>query len=266
MSSSLPVATREPSGLKAAAHTLALWPASDASSLPLFPSHSFLGSVARQIVWDVEGNSVKALSRVPWSGVHNEGGSVGNGASVPRRNFLRIDASDTLELSKIALEHFTGTLTDRHASLITDDLPIRASFSNPAAGVALSMGTLTIATTATGAGSVTLSDGVLTASYTFSNGDLVAAITSGAATAINASTGYRAAQDSGAAGVITIYYQGDRYARRLTSTITAAVGTTATEDISAPIVVSSRVFYFSPGSTFAPSDGPTPPPFLECAR
>lgn len=122
----------------------------------------------------------------------------------------------------------TVTLTDRHASLITDDLPIRASFSNPAAGVALSMGTLTIATTATGAGSVSLSDGVLTASYTFANGDLVAAITAGASAAINNSTGYRAAQDSGAAGVITLYHRDDRFARRLTATITAAVGTTAT--------------------------------------
>jgi len=70
--------------------------------------HRLLGSVARQIVWNVEGSRVTTLSRVPWSGVHNEGGSVGNGATVPKRNFLRIDASDTLELSKIALEHFTG--------------------------------------------------------------------------------------------------------------------------------------------------------------
>ena len=71
--------------------------------------HKLLGSVARQITWSVEGNTVKALSRVPWSAVHNDGGSVGNGATVPQRNFLRIDASDKQELSKIALEHFTGT-------------------------------------------------------------------------------------------------------------------------------------------------------------
>ena len=121
----------------------------------------------------------------------------------------------------------TVTLTDRHASAITDDMPIRVWPSNPSWGGAVSMGTLTIATTASGAGSVTLSDGVNTASYTFANGDLVAAITAGAATAINASTGYRAAQDSGAAGVITLYHLPDHYARRLSSTITAAVGTTA---------------------------------------
>ena len=71
--------------------------------------HRLLGSVARQITWNVEGTKVTTLSRVPWSGVHNEGGSVGNGATVPQRNFLRIDASDKQELSKIALEHFTGT-------------------------------------------------------------------------------------------------------------------------------------------------------------
>ena len=121
----------------------------------------------------------------------------------------------------------TVTLTDRHASLITDDMPIRVWASNPAWGGAVSMGTLTIATTATGAGSVTLSDGVNTGSYTFANGDLVAAIGTGAATAINSGTGYRAAVDAGNAGVVTLYYSADRYARRLSSTITAAVGTTA---------------------------------------
>lgn len=64
----------------------------------------------RQIVWDVQGvQVVKAMSKVPWSGAHNEGGAVGNGATVPERNFLRIDASDKVELSKIALQHFTGS-------------------------------------------------------------------------------------------------------------------------------------------------------------
>ena len=122
----------------------------------------------------------------------------------------------------------TVTLTDRHASAITDDMPIRVWASNPAWGGAVSMGTLTLATTASGAGSVTLSDGVNTASYTFANGDLVAAITLATATAINASTGYRAAVDAGNAGVVTLYYRDDRYARRLSASITAAVGTTAT--------------------------------------
>ena len=72
--------------------------------------HRLLGSVARQIVWDVQGvQVVKTMSKVPWSGVHNEGGTAGNGAQIPERSFLRIDASDTVELSKIALQHFTGS-------------------------------------------------------------------------------------------------------------------------------------------------------------
>lgn len=71
--------------------------------------HKLLGSVARQIVFNVDSaTSVKTLSRVPWSKVHNEGGAVGNGASVPARVFLRLDATDMAKLSDIALEHFTG--------------------------------------------------------------------------------------------------------------------------------------------------------------
>ena len=127
-----------------------------------------------------------------------------------------------------SLNSATVTITDRHASATTDDLPIKVSFSNPSAGVAVSMGTVTVATTATGAGTVSLTDGVLTASYGFANGDLIGAITPAFTAAINAGMGLRAAADAGNAGVITLYYLDDRHARRLTSTITAAVGTTAT--------------------------------------
>ncbi len=72
--------------------------------------HKLLGSVARQIVFNVvdSATSVKTLSRVPWSKVHNEGGAVGNGASVPARVFLRLDATDMAKLSKIAEDHFMG--------------------------------------------------------------------------------------------------------------------------------------------------------------
>ncbi len=42
---------------------------------------------------------VAAASKVPWSGVHNEGGTVGNGAVMPERRFLWLSAKlmDTAE-------------------------------------------------------------------------------------------------------------------------------------------------------------------------
>ena len=67
--------------------------------------HKLLGSVARQITWNVEGNRVTTMSRVPWSDVHNKGGAVGNGATVPEREFLYLEPGDLAEMNKIALQH-----------------------------------------------------------------------------------------------------------------------------------------------------------------
>ena len=121
----------------------------------------------------------------------------------------------------------TVTLTDKHASATTDDLPIRVWFSNPAAGVAVSCGTLTLATDATGAGSVVLTDGVTSASDTIANTDTPTTTAAQLTVQINAATGYRAAVDGGNAGAITIYYRDDRYARRLSASVTGSPGTTA---------------------------------------
>lgn len=62
-----------------------------------------LGLVARQIQWEVQGESVKDLSRVPWSDVHNSGGAAGHGASQPPRPFLLITAADRDELRLIVV-------------------------------------------------------------------------------------------------------------------------------------------------------------------
>lgn len=122
----------------------------------------------------------------------------------------------------------TVTLTDKHGSSITDDVPIRVWFSNPGAGAAVILGTLTFANNATGAGSATLSDGVNTASDTLANNDTPATTAQGMRDSINTLTGYRAALANPATGVVTIYARDDRYARRLSATITAGIGTTAT--------------------------------------
>ena len=70
--------------------------------------HKMLGVVARSIVFRTEGTGVSDMSRVPWSGAHNEGGSVGNGATVPARPFLFISSDDRRTLAQIALEHMLG--------------------------------------------------------------------------------------------------------------------------------------------------------------
>lgn len=122
----------------------------------------------------------------------------------------------------------TITLTDKHASVVTDDLPIRVWFTNPAAGCAIILGTLTFATDATGAGTATLTDGVATASDTLANTDTPTTTATGMRASINANMPYRAALADPASGVVTIYAREDCYARRLSATITAAIGTTAT--------------------------------------
>ena len=48
------------------------------------------------------------MSRVPWSEVHNAGGAVGNGATVPEREFLYIEPGDLVEMNKIAVQHLMG--------------------------------------------------------------------------------------------------------------------------------------------------------------
>lgn len=47
-------------------------------------------------------------NRVPWSGVHNEGGPVGNRAQEPQRKTVEIDQDDANELAKIAVEQILG--------------------------------------------------------------------------------------------------------------------------------------------------------------
>lgn len=69
--------------------------------------HKMLGRVARQLVWAQSGASVSVMSKVPFSAVHNDGGSAGKGASIPKRQFLTIDEKDRIVLAQIAEEHLT---------------------------------------------------------------------------------------------------------------------------------------------------------------
>lgn len=121
----------------------------------------------------------------------------------------------------------TITLTAKHGAEIENDLPILVSFSNVNAGCAVITGTLTLATDATGAGSVSLSDGVLSASVVIANTNTPATRAVALRDAVNVAMPCRAAVANPATGVITLYHKDDRWLRRLSATITAAIGMTA---------------------------------------
>lgn len=70
--------------------------------------HQMLGRVARSLQWRIDGSKVSAYSKVPWSNIHNEGGTAGRGASEPPRPFLFITDEDRITLSEIVLDHLRG--------------------------------------------------------------------------------------------------------------------------------------------------------------
>lgn len=70
--------------------------------------HQLLGRVARQIQWRQEGTRVSIFSKIPWSEIHNAGGTAGHGANEPERRFLEITDADQTILSQIVLDHLMG--------------------------------------------------------------------------------------------------------------------------------------------------------------
>lgn len=48
-----------------------------------------LAQIANSIVIEFGKDSFAVASRIPWAGIHNEGGNAGNGASIPARTFLQ---------------------------------------------------------------------------------------------------------------------------------------------------------------------------------
>lgn len=51
-------------------------------------SRRLLGRLPQAVKMFVSTDSVAAVSRVPWSGVHQDGGKVGRGATIPKREFM----------------------------------------------------------------------------------------------------------------------------------------------------------------------------------
>lgn len=70
--------------------------------------HKLLGKLVKSLVGSISGLSAILRNRVPWSGVQNEGGKVGNNAQIPARTTLQLLREDVTELVKIRIEHIIG--------------------------------------------------------------------------------------------------------------------------------------------------------------
>lgn len=64
-----------------------------------------LGRIAASFESVVRDGNLTLRSKVPWAGVHNEGGSVGHGATVPARPFLFLEERDVDVLVEILRDH-----------------------------------------------------------------------------------------------------------------------------------------------------------------
>lgn len=70
--------------------------------------HHILGKLGNSL--KAQGTKTEAIaeSRIPWSQVHNEGGTVGHGAQVPARPFLLLTAESKRTLAQMAVQYLTG--------------------------------------------------------------------------------------------------------------------------------------------------------------
>lgn len=108
------------------------------------------------------------------------------------------------------------TLTDRLKGEHGNDLPTRVTFSNPAAGISASPGTITLATDAGSDGVITFSVDDLDAAASITNGDTPALAAPKLRDAINGEAfPLRAACADPVSGVVTLYYTDDAHAHRL---------------------------------------------------
>lgn len=66
--------------------------------------HKLLGKLAQAFTFNITGSAVVITNHIPWSGVHNLGGKVGNGATLPARPFLFFSSANEQRLAEIAGE------------------------------------------------------------------------------------------------------------------------------------------------------------------
>lgn len=111
------------------------------------------------------------------------------------------------------------TLTDKLKGEHGNDLPIRVTFSNPAAGLAASPGTVTLATDANADGTITLTADDLDAAAAITSGDTPAQAAAKLRDAVNGDAfPLRAALADPATGVVTLFYTDDAHTHRLSVT------------------------------------------------
>lgn len=64
-----------------------------------------LGKLSSSIEATLQRDTLEMRSRVPWAGVHNDGGTAGHGAHIPKRTFLELTSEDLRRLKEIADEY-----------------------------------------------------------------------------------------------------------------------------------------------------------------
>lgn len=67
-------------------------------------SEKMLGKVAASIKTSIKNGTLTVESKIPWAGVHNEGGPAGHGANIPKREFLALDEEDLDVLENFLLD------------------------------------------------------------------------------------------------------------------------------------------------------------------
>lgn len=119
----------------------------------------------------------------------------------------------------------TITLTYRHKGLVGNDLPMQCRITG-ATGVKLSPGSFSLATNASGSGSIEVRVGATTMSAAISNADTPAAVATAITNAINADSNPVFAEVL--SSTVTLFYAPDRTIRRPSVAIITATGITPT--------------------------------------
>lgn len=64
------------------------------SSRNALKKHRLLGRLPTSLAVKISRGVLQVYSKVPWSGVHNVGGTAGKGSKIPARTFLRLEPED----------------------------------------------------------------------------------------------------------------------------------------------------------------------------
>ncbi len=64
-----------------------------------------LGRMASSVKTEVDESSLTIMSKIPWAGIHNDGGVAGNNAQIPERKFLEWTPDDINQFVQIVEDH-----------------------------------------------------------------------------------------------------------------------------------------------------------------